>query len=140
MTERQYCASAYTIDFENKTILLVYNRKLEKWLQPGGHIEGLETPEEAAIRETLEETGVSIKIIGPSFDGCHIQPIGCERYSNKVGDMVDIQYLAVPLSTDLYNAENNQVTWYPIDDLQKSMEIDSEIKIKVLSLYHQYKP
>lgn len=37
--ERQYCASAYTIDFNNKKVLLMYNKKLNKWLQPGGHIE-----------------------------------------------------------------------------------------------------
>ena len=63
MLERQYCASAYTIDFENKKVLLMYNKKLNKWLQPGGHIEGKETPEETAIRETYEETGIKIKII-----------------------------------------------------------------------------
>ena len=28
--QRQYCASAYTIDFENKKVLLMYNRKLNK--------------------------------------------------------------------------------------------------------------
>ena len=28
MLERQYCASAYTIDFENKKVLLMYNKKL----------------------------------------------------------------------------------------------------------------
>ena len=30
MLERQYCASAYTIDFENKKVLLMYNKKLDK--------------------------------------------------------------------------------------------------------------
>ena len=80
MLERQYCASAYTIDFENKKVLLMYNKKLNKWLQPGGHIEGKETPEETAIRETFEETGIKIKIIGPSFDGEKFQPVATERY------------------------------------------------------------
>ena len=58
MINRQYCASAYTIDFKNNEVLLMYNKKLNKWLQPGGHIEGLETPIETAIRETKEETGI----------------------------------------------------------------------------------
>ena len=30
--ERQYTASTYCIDFDNKTILLMYNKKLSKWL------------------------------------------------------------------------------------------------------------
>ena len=44
--KRQYCASVYIIDFEAETILLMYNKKLEKWLQPGGHIENMELPYE----------------------------------------------------------------------------------------------
>lgn len=43
-------------------VLLVYHRRLRRWLQPGGHIE----PEddsiaEAARREVLEETGVKVE-------------------------------------------------------------------------------
>ena len=139
MLERQYCASAYTIDFEKKKILLMYNKKLNKWLQPGGHIEGKETPEETAIRETLEETGVGIKIIGPSFDNKKIQPIATERYINKVGDMIDIQFLAIPETKDLINKENNRTMWFPIEELYKEKDISDEIKIKVKTLYEKYK-
>ena len=65
--QRQYTASAYTIDFKEHRVLLVHNAKLNKWLQPGGHIldNELEVPSDAAIRETKEETGIDIKIIGP---------------------------------------------------------------------------
>ena len=38
--------------------------KLE-WCLPKGHIEGLETPEEAALREVAEETGITADIIRP---------------------------------------------------------------------------
>ncbi|WP_084079513.1 NUDIX hydrolase [Demequina sp. NBRC 110057] len=38
--------------------------KLE-WCLPKGHIEGVETPEEAAIREVAEETGITAEIIRP---------------------------------------------------------------------------
>ncbi|WP_084099924.1 NUDIX hydrolase [Demequina sp. NBRC 110051] len=38
--------------------------KLE-WCLPKGHIEGKETPEEAAIREVAEETGINAEIIRP---------------------------------------------------------------------------
>lgn len=139
MLERQYCASAYTIDFEEKCILLMYNRKLNKWLQPGGHIEGKETPIETAKRETLEETGVKIEIIGPTYDNLKYEPIALERYQNKVGDMIDIQFLAIPLTKELINNENNQTKWFPIDELKDAIDIDNEIKIKVRKLYEMYK-
>ena len=139
MLERQYCASAYTIDFENKKVLLMYNKKLNKWLQPGGHIEGKETPEETAIRETFEETGIKIKIIGPSFDKEKFQPIATERYINKVGDMIDIQFLAIPETKELTNNENNSTVWFEIDKLETEEKISEEIKTKVKTLYEKYK-
>ena len=137
--ERQYCASAYTIDFENKKILLMYNKKLKKWLQPGGHIEGKETPEETAIRETFEETGIKIKIIGPTFDNKKFQPVATERYVNKVGDMIDIQFIATPETKELINNEDNKTMWFSIENLEKEPDISDEIKNKVKTLFEKYK-
>ncbi len=139
MLERQYCASAYTIDFENKKVLLMYNKKLNKWLQPGGHIEGKEMPEETAIRETFEETGIKIKIIGPSFDNQKFQPVATERYINKVGDMIDIQFVAIPETKNLVNDENNKTMWFSIEELENEENVSNEIKIKVKTLYEKYK-
>lgn len=39
-------------------VLLHHHRRLERWLQPGGHIDPGEEPAEAARRETAEETGL----------------------------------------------------------------------------------
>lgn len=38
-------------------VLLHLHKRLGLWLQPGGHIDDGETPEEAALREVREETG-----------------------------------------------------------------------------------
>lgn len=139
MIERQYCASAYTIDFEKKLVLLVYNEKLSKWLQPGGHIEGFETPIEAAIRETLEESGIEIQVKGPTFDNVNYEPISVRRYINKVGDMIDIQYLAIPLTTEINSKEGKDVRWFSLDRLMSETIVDEEIKTKVLTLYNRFK-
>ena len=56
--ERQFTATVYII--EAQRTLLIYHRKLQKWLPPGGHLEANETPPEAARREALEETGMEI--------------------------------------------------------------------------------
>lgn len=39
-------------------ILLHWHAKLGRWLPPGGHIEPNEVPDDAAVREVWEETGV----------------------------------------------------------------------------------
>lgn len=43
-------------------MLMIYHTYLQKWLQPGGHVDEGETPLHAAIREVLEETGISCKL------------------------------------------------------------------------------
>lgn len=137
--ERQYCASAYTIDFKNKKVLLMFNKKLNKWLQPGGHIEYTETPTETAVRETKEETGIDIQIVGTTFDDENYEPIATKRYKNSVGDMIDIQYLAIPLNTKLKSKEKNQTIWLDINEIKNFENLDKEIKVKVLTLYETFK-
>lgn len=104
-----------------------------------GHIEGFETPIETAIRETLEETGIKIEIIGPTFDGEHYEPIATERYINKVGDMIDIQYIARSLSKEINSKENKEANWFDIESLSDKDNVDLEIKTKVLSLWNTYR-
>ena len=36
------------------------HRRLGRWLQPGGHVEPGESPSQAALRETVEETGLDV--------------------------------------------------------------------------------
>ncbi len=45
-------------------LLLHRHAKLGIWLPPGGHIEPNELPDEAAVREVKEETGVDIELVG----------------------------------------------------------------------------
>ncbi|RLS89050.1 MAG: NUDIX domain-containing protein, partial [Planctomycetota bacterium] len=43
-----------------KKVLVIHHKKLDKWLPLGGHIELDEDPEQAALRETLEESGLAV--------------------------------------------------------------------------------
>ena len=45
-------------------VLVIHHRKLDKWLPLGGHIELDEDPEQAALRETLEESGLEVELVG----------------------------------------------------------------------------
>lgn len=51
-------------------ILMVYHAHDSRkfWTLPGGGVEPGETPEQAAVRETLEECGLAVKIIRPLFE------------------------------------------------------------------------
>jgi 8-oxo-dGTP pyrophosphatase MutT (NUDIX family) len=49
---------------QDSRVLLIHHRKLDKWLPLGGHIELEEDPEQAALRETREESGLDVELIG----------------------------------------------------------------------------
>ena len=45
-------------------ILLIHHRQLDKWLPLGGHVELDEDPEQAALREAKEESGLDVELLG----------------------------------------------------------------------------
>jgi len=46
-------------------VVLLEHKRLGIWLQPGGHIDPDETPWDAALRESREETGLDVSFAGP---------------------------------------------------------------------------
>lgn len=57
---RDFTVAVFVVH-ENR-VLLHYHAKLARWLPPGGHIEPNELPDDAAIREVWEETGVRAQL------------------------------------------------------------------------------
>jgi len=88
---------------QNKKLLMIRHRKLNRWLPPGGVIEDFERPDEAAIREVREELGIDIKLIGeksaniPDVEIIH-QPIHIQVEQNPHGNNnIDFIYYAEPI-------------------------------------------
>ena len=46
-------------------ILLISTQSGRRWQLPKGHIEAGETPEQTAVREVREETGVTSRVLAP---------------------------------------------------------------------------
>ena len=46
-------------------VMLVFHRKQNRWLPPGGHILAGETPDEAVVREVWEELGMKVEVVDP---------------------------------------------------------------------------
>ncbi len=108
-------------------VLLVNHKQLKKWLPLGGHIELDEDPEEAAIREAKEESGLDIEIVAekPEIEDEFNKLLFRPEYLDihKVGDVhrhVGIVYFARVKfgKVKLAEAEHNDIGWFSLKDLE----------------------
>ena len=53
-----FTGSAWVVSADGRRTLLTHHRKLDRWLQPGGHADGDSDLARVALREAEEETGV----------------------------------------------------------------------------------
>lgn len=141
--DKDYCASAFVINPINKKILLVYHNEFERWVQPGGHIEKNETPEETALREVWEETGVKIRLLGERFprEQDFIRPLGIQKNRTISGKIhIDVIYPAVPINEiDHTDADNDvqKIGWFTRNELER-IKVFPDIKITMDYILKKY--
>ena len=108
----------YVIDRSKNSTLMIYRNKKEndfhegKWNGLGGKFEVGESPEECAIREIKEESGLKVSAVKmrgfitfPLFDG--------------VDDWYVFLFTADEFSGDLIDSPEGDLKWIPIDALDK---------------------
>jgi len=138
---RHFCASAYIIDPSTLKILLVKHKKYSKWVQPGGHIEHDEFPEEAAVREAYEETGIKVKLLGERFprEEDFITPIGVQKNRTNTGVHIDFLYPAVPIKDQelMISNESTNIGWFTREELEK-INVFPDIKITMDAILKKY--
>ena len=113
----------------NGKVLLHKHKKLGIWLQPGGHIELDEDPNQAALREVKEETGFDVELIGnkkllavPSDDSQDlITPMFINRHHvSDTHEHVDLVYFGTAVRGELKFEEGDDVRWFGRDEIQKN--------------------
>src|SRR5512140_3849290 len=93
-------ASCFIVDATGSRLLLHHHRRLERWLQMGGHLEGSESPLDAAMREGVEESGLRDLewVVEDVFDlDVHAIPAARDEPDHQ---HFDVRYLARTLSPD----------------------------------------
>lgn len=116
-------------------VLLHHHRKLSMWLPPGGHIEKDELPDDAALREVWEETGVRIVLVGERREDVEDpvqlhRPAGVQLEDIGPGHQhIDLIYFARPTgSTDIHDDFSaDRVGWYAPEDWDV-MEVNAEVR------------
>jgi len=110
-------ASAVVFDSDKTHCLMLHHKKLDKWLFPGGHCDGEPDVHAAALREVLEETGVTVAVSkNVPFDvDAHFIP---ERGDEPRHIHYDICFLAqAPRDAVVISDESNDVRWIALDNV-----------------------
>lgn len=119
------CAGALTV---RDGALLLVRRAISPfagaWDIPGGFCESGEHPADCAVRETLEETGVAIRV--DAVNGIWLDPARNPAF----GDTICIYYHAVPIGDATGRAdgrETDAVGWFPPEALPEDIAFPDHI-------------
>ena len=115
--------SAFVFSPDGRRVLLLHHRKLDCWLQPGGHAEsGEANGEDVALREAREETGIAALRLHPDAP----RPLDVDvheipaRGSERAHLHLDLRYVVIaPAGAALLRStkETNALRWFGWDEL-----------------------
>lgn len=111
-----FTASCYIVDGEGR-LLLHHHRRLDRWLQMGGHVEDEESLDLTALREGIEESGlVDLELRDGIFDlDVHRIPAAKGEPDH---DHFDVRYLArtsAPDAISIDRGESNELAWVTLE-------------------------
>ncbi|HTW83028.1 MAG TPA: NUDIX hydrolase [Candidatus Sulfotelmatobacter sp.] len=114
-------ASAWIVDPRRTRTLLTHHRKLGKWLQLGGHVDGESDLRRAARREATEESGLAdlrFALAGIYDVDVHAIPA---RGAEPAHEHFDVRFAfeADPAAPLIVSAESKDLAWVPLDALAR---------------------
>jgi 8-oxo-dGTP pyrophosphatase MutT (NUDIX family) len=131
-------ASAWVLDRTRSSAALIHHRKLNRWLQPGGHVEDADVSWRAAAqREVTEETGLERFV--PQADDAKLFDVDVHPIPARPGEPAhfhyDLRFLFVAdvdaevNSTLTTNAEEvHDCRWFALRELLNDPSLDASVR------------
>jgi len=116
-----FTGSALLLNADGTRVLLHHHRKLDRWLQFGGHCDGDEDVLRVARREALEESGIENLIVASArpFDlDLHEIP----AHGNEPAHWhYDVRYMLIAPedATCRASAESHELRWFTADEMEQ---------------------
>ncbi|GDY01674.1 NUDIX hydrolase [Planctomycetota bacterium] len=129
-------ASAFILSADDTHCLLTHHRKLQRWLQLGGHVDGEPLVQQAALREAREESGMQ------QFDllslGGQLEPLDLDvhtipaRKQDREHLHWDVRFLLrAHKGQDLViSEESNDLRWIPLVQLGDFCQEESVLRMR----------
>ncbi len=128
-------ASAWIINRDNSGIILTRHRKLNKWIQCGGHADGESDLAVVALREAAEETGLkSIVLLSSTIFDVDVHAIPAHQQTAE-HIHYDIRFLFAADENEslIVSDESIALAWIPLSELANYTSNHSILRMVIKS-------
>jgi 8-oxo-dGTP pyrophosphatase MutT (NUDIX family) len=124
-----FTGSAWLVSADGERALLLHHRKLDIWVQPGGHADGDGDLAGVALREAEEETGLrGLRLEGGVFDlDRHAIPA---RGKDPEHFHYDVRFVVRAGADEAFvvNEESHALAWVPMRDIAADPHADESVR------------
>jgi 8-oxo-dGTP pyrophosphatase MutT (NUDIX family) len=124
-----FTASAWLVSGDGRRVLLTHHRKLDRWLQLGGHADGDRDLARAALREAREESGLGGLSVCPDIFDMDRHWIPAYGHVSAHWHY-DVRFVvrAGEDETFVVSAESHDLAWCDIAALQADPDADPSLR------------
>ncbi len=127
--EAHFTGSAWLVSADGQRVLLTHHRKLDRWLQLGGHADGDTDLARVALREAEEESGItSLQVEAEPFD------LDRHRIPARGGEPehwhYDVRYVVRAGTSEEFvvSEESNALAWCSIQEVAEDPQADESLR------------
>lgn len=124
-----FTGSAWLVSADGRRVLLTHHRKLDRWLQPGGHADGVEDLARVALTEAEEESGLADLVVeGGIYDlDRHAIPA---RGSDPEHWHYDVRFVVRATGSEdfVVGEESHALAWRPVESIASDPGFDASMQ------------
>lgn len=122
--------SAWIVNSQGNAVLLTHHRKLNIWVQLGGHADGDSSVQRVAEKEAEEESGLEdLSVVSPDIFDIDIHEIPA-RKSEPAHFHYDCRFLLQAASEDyVVSDESHDLKWIPLAEMTAYTEEESVLRM-----------
>ena len=131
LLEGHITGSAWILNHDRTATLLTHHRKLDLWLQPGGHADGDPDVRQVALREAVEESGIADLVLASH----EIFDLDIHRIPARKNEPAHLHYdvrflIQAPAGAQfVVSEESHALAWVPRADVAGYETDDSVLRM-----------
>ena len=131
LQEGHVTGSAWMVDRSGTRVLLTHHKRMNKWVQLGGHTDGHHDVLDAALREAREESGIEgIKPLSGDIFDIDVHPIPA-RKDEPAHYHYDVRFTVTVTGSEEYTVsdESHDLAWVDVGRLSEYTAEESMLRM-----------